>query len=500
MLKKLFLCLGLLSVATYAKAPDGLIRAISRQDIDSVQNFLETDPTLINAKDKYNRSVLELAVNTLNYEIIFSLVERGANVNIDALSTAIKKYNHVEIVEYLLDHNSDIIDDQDAKGKTPLEVAINDSNLDVIKLLVEYGAEVNPKVLFDTIKRNDIKVMECLLDQIPNMIDDKNAKGLTPLEVAINDRNLDIIKSLVETYGAEINLKALLTAIENEKFDFDIVKYLLGRVSDDIVNAEESGTGRTPLVVALTNRGDLGLVKLLVKEGAKVNLKALVEAIRSNNVNLEVVKYLLDRIPEDQIPDIINKKYCDEWTPLLAAISYKGDLDLVKLLIERGAKVTPEALVMAVRYDKVSCNEDLDLKVLRYLLNQNSDIINDENDEGMSPLLAALRYRKILKIVCFLVERGAKVNFKALMTAITNDNEENVVYFLLTQIPNNQIPDIINATDKEGRTLLEMAISGENLSIVSLLDRYRAKVNFDVLQMAMWMAVKKTVLEFLSIC
>ena len=45
MLKKLFLCLGLLSVVTYAKAPDGLIKAIRSQDIDSVQNFLKTDPT-----------------------------------------------------------------------------------------------------------------------------------------------------------------------------------------------------------------------------------------------------------------------------------------------------------------------------------------------------------------------------------------------------------------------------------------------------------------------
>ena len=134
------------------------------------------------------------------------------------LITAIT-YNKMDIVNMLLElgANTEI---QNPRGETPLYIACssNKININMVKLLLKYGAEINKIIRFggDTVLRTAISsesfekvilLLESGAD--PNLGDDKNN---TPLQNAASSRyfddddniNSEIIKLLLQ-YGADIN-------------------------------------------------------------------------------------------------------------------------------------------------------------------------------------------------------------------------------------------------------------------------------------------------------
>ena len=399
MLKKLFLCLGLLSVATYAVEPQDFISAINRGDTGSVRDFLKTDPTLINAKDDRNLTVLELAVIAKNPELVQLLVGEGAEVTIGALMGA-TIYEKVEIVQCLVDKNSTIINDH-LGGKlalmTPLSVAAYEGNLELVKLLVQKGANVNFKVLFDAIRSNNLNldVVDCLLEQKPQLV------------------------------GAAINSDALMGAIGG--LNIDVMRCLLEN-DENLINAKDEPTW-TPLSFAISDTGNLELVKLLIdKYKAKVNLTDLLWAIKSEKV--EFVDYLVDQNPE--LLDAKNYKgqtlleMVDETFNEL--VGKKFDNDKIIGCLKKYDNVTIDTLLDAIKNDKV--------RVAAYLLNKKPDIINDANNDGLVALSLAVK-RGNLDIVKLLVNKGAKVNLEAtdekgktLLEVADESGNQDVIDFL----------------------------------------------------------------------
>jgi ankyrin repeat protein len=123
-------------------------------------------------------------------------------------------YNKFDLVEMLLElgANTEI---QNPRGETPLYLACdsNKININMVELLLKYGAEINKIIRFggDTVLRaaismESIEKIKLLLDYgaDPNLGDDKNN---SPLQVVASSRYFDeweIIKLLLQ-YGADIN-------------------------------------------------------------------------------------------------------------------------------------------------------------------------------------------------------------------------------------------------------------------------------------------------------
>ena len=49
----------------------------------------------------------------------------------------------LELIEQLLEHGSDVINSRDHEGKTALHYASERSNVQIVKMLLDYGAYVN---------------------------------------------------------------------------------------------------------------------------------------------------------------------------------------------------------------------------------------------------------------------------------------------------------------------------------------------------------------------
>ena len=203
--------------------------------------------------------LLILAAQFAGKDIVFELIKMGAELNPNIRYLAIAgKLQQEEI---------------------PLQVAIKNQNLEVIKVLLANGADPNHKEKYDYI--------------IPS------------LDQALETGNLKIIQMLLEN-GA--NEKYLFTeALESDALkssdatnSFAIIEMLLKYDVEVNVKDDED---MTPLHHAIINIGNEGIASLLIGFGADINAK----------------------------DDLLN-------TPLLLAYLYRGrNLKLIKLLMENGA-------------------------------------------------------------------------------------------------------------------------------------------------------------------
>lgn len=194
------------------------------------------------------------------------LLERGVDVNVrhkgvTPLMMALgSPYSQVEpkrcqeCARLMLDKGADINatatsdDGGTDKGLTPLMIATSGGNTDIMKMLLDSGADANAST----------------------------ANGETAVMMAARRGLLEAIKLLSAT-GANINARnaegenALMRAFDAKRFGVecvDTVKYLVGSGAD--VNASDK-FGWTPLMKACSNRVPEA-AKILVEAGADVNV------------------------------------------------------------------------------------------------------------------------------------------------------------------------------------------------------------------------------------
>lgn len=179
------------------------------------------------------------------------------------------KNNRMDYVLVALKQGADPDMSEPNFNTTALIFASLKNNLDIVKILVENGADVNEK--------DDMRV--------------------TPLYVAAEQGNLDIVKYLIEhnaiPYETFTGGTALMAA--SDKGHIDIVEYLLDTGS--FINYINSSTigGNTALFFAVS-RGKTNIVKLLLERGADPNIRndrvRVLEYAIKHGVNSNIIELL----------------------------------------------------------------------------------------------------------------------------------------------------------------------------------------------------------------
>ena len=174
--------------------------------------------------------------------------------------------NNVEIAKLLIEHGADV-NVTDILDNTPLDDAISKNNTEIAKLLIEYGADINVKgdygktPLHDAISKNNVEIAKLLIEHGAD-VNVKDYIGYTLLGYAVSNNNAEIVKLLIE-HGANVNVKnngddtLLKSAIANEQTE--IAKLLIEHGAD--INVKNY-TGCTPLEIAITNK-QTEMMKLL---------------------------------------------------------------------------------------------------------------------------------------------------------------------------------------------------------------------------------------------
>lgn len=170
------------------------------------------------------------------------------------------------------------INEIDSSGVTALIVSSGRGFIEIVKLLLEHGADPNLALidtnitpLFAATAGDNLETVKLLLNNgaNPNSL----SAGQSPLFVACAKRNAEIAVALMQK-GADPNFciaggyPLLFDALGNGYYD--IAKLLLQHKGNPDIFSEEGCTA----LMGLSAKGDLSGAQILIESGAQINLKA----------------------------------------------------------------------------------------------------------------------------------------------------------------------------------------------------------------------------------
>lgn len=257
----------LLQVRGYHFTQEELFKAIRLRDGRAVKAFLQggMDP---NTKNASGQTALTFALEVTDASMVEPLMDNAdLNLRDSAGNTPVflaLKYEHPEIFEKLLAKNVDINSagrsSRNVNNQTILALAVQKRNADLVRRLLEKGADTN-------------------------LADDN---GVSPLYGAVIGENVDtgIVKMLLDK-GANANHQgtsrgatAMIYTVVNFSLPvetkLEVMKLLLDHGADP--NKQETGNGYTALMYAfLDSRSSpevrIQVMKFLLENGADKNIK-----------------------------------------------------------------------------------------------------------------------------------------------------------------------------------------------------------------------------------
>ncbi|XP_045142571.1 ankyrin-1 isoform X2 [Echinops telfairi] len=366
------------------------------------------------------------------------------------------------VVELL--HKEIVLETTTKKGNTALHIAALAGQDEVVRELVNYGANVNAQSqkgftpLYMAAQENHLEVVKFLLENGANQ-NVATEDGFTPLAVALQQGHENVVAHLIN-YGTKgkVRLPALHIAARNDDTRTAAV-LLQNDPNPDVL----SKTGFTPLHIA-AHYENLNVAQLLLNRGASVNFTPQNGItplhIASRRGNVIMVRLLLDRGAQ------IETRTKDELTPLHCA-ARNGHVRISEILLDHGAPIQAKTknglspIHMAAQGDHLDC--------VRLLLQYNAEI-DDITLDHLTPLHVAAHcgHHRVAKV---LLDRGAKPNSRALngftpLHIACKKNHIRVMELLL------KTGASIDAVTESGLTPLHVASFMGHLSIVkNLLQR-----------------------------
>ncbi|KAM0460131.1 hypothetical protein ACHAO4_002262 [Trichoderma viride] len=353
-----------------------------------------------------------------------------------------------------------------------LQHAVDGENIEVIKLFLEIGADVNAEcgewgsALLAAAAKGNLRALELLVKSGAN-VNSPSERG-TCLLTSLNEKSTQCLTFLLDN-GADIDVQsgngetALSDTLKRGHVDMDLLKLLLERNAN--VNAFD-GKYRTPLQTACANINLYELqyyVEALLERGADPNIRggeygtALQAVCCHDNLKGKPKEYVQDAISVIQLlidyganVNTQGGKYGSAFNAAASCKSSSAAIQIMKLLLDNGAEIDQQGDTDWGTALHVACNKG-SLETVRWLLDKGIDV-NAESGRFATPLQAAVveavgavqlyggRKPEGLEIVKLLVKRGAQVNQQggeygtALHAAYANwspGNEEQIHQLLL---------------------------------------------------------------------
>ncbi|XP_057319948.1 putative ankyrin repeat protein RF_0381 [Microplitis mediator] len=245
-----------------------------RNDSLEIVKLLLSNGADVHAKLTNCHTVLNVAIETASLELIKCLLEFGADVNQISVLKADSDDDNND------DDDDDILPSIKPKSYTPLHVAAELGRFDVIKVLINNGADPNAEavnnqsVLYHAVCGGNYEIVDYLLEHGAD-VNRKNDVDIyldTPcLIFAIEKDRFDIVKLLV-SYGADNNDDGQAVRAAVEKGDFEIVRFLIDHnFKVNTLNAEYDDLDNVAPLYAAIDGGSFNMMELLLLNGANID-------------------------------------------------------------------------------------------------------------------------------------------------------------------------------------------------------------------------------------
>jgi len=425
---------------------DAIIELVQKNDLTILKKYIEeNDIKLTNLIGEYNNTgiyyyeILNRALYGENESIIKYLIDCGADISMTDIPEKSPLHDQLHISKFLKDGDTKLVEkliewgadvNKVVDGIPPLKEAISMNNFELVKLMVNHGANVNyPDILNYAFNKNAINIAKYLIE-CGSDVGKSNALSEVMENSSLDSTSREeLVKYLIANNAiADDGLSLIIAASNNEK---NIVEYLIEKGAD-VNKVSIKRDGNTPLGAAIFS-GNLDIVKYLIDHGATINNNnAIYQSeiplnIAINNNDKKMVNFLIECGF-----DVNNKenpyKY---WEPgPLGNAALKNNLEMIKTLIDGGAKITGDALISAV--------QESNMDIVEYLIDHGANI-NEEahyyGDKWVTPLHVAIRENN-KSMATYLINHGAKLNMddsddnSHLNTAIMTGNVNMIEYLV----------------------------------------------------------------------
>ena len=405
-----------------------LIYAIREGYPDQYIDLFLTENTDLTIQNKYGNSALHFAVSKGNVYAAQKLLAAGADVNeknkagITPLMATVESKNPA-MMKLIINKKFDM-NVLDRKGNTVLMAFLKKFSLEneqVVAMLIDAGADVNIKdargfspLMYATILIDDKKMTEG--DNVVEMLiaagadlSERDKVGKTAMMHLMRSRFVSVLEdiSLIQMMldaGAPTEIEdfdgrtALILAAK-ETSSVPLINALLDAGAD--INHSDSSSKKA-LDYAKEN------VRLSVQEGyegiiGRLNpdkqsmLKAFFKFLELGSFT-QIQKFVLQKIPLEATDESGD-------TALIKAITYSRDLDIIRFLIDSGAKVDARNLMGDTPLMKAFIHNKT-LEVVNLLLEKGADV-NAQNKRGDTPLRRAVVFGADPRLIDVLLKAGA---------------------------------------------------------------------------------------------
>jgi ankyrin repeat protein len=327
----------------------------------------------------------------------------------------------LEQIRNLIQKGADV-NQKDHLGRTPLFLVTNDEHLDILKLLIEHGADPyhkdkeNRSILHYCTRLKTIKTAQYYLDNFNLNINAQDNEGLTPLMSCVRSlpmqSNMAGILQVYIDHGADINVlsqghDALAWAISNNHHDCALALLKAG------ATFQLYAGGTTALHMAAQNK-NLVLIQELVQRGQSLStyndqgytpFHSLFGPWKKYKEKLDCVDNFLEQGAD------INQRTKEGLSPLEIECA-KGDPRMIEKLLELGADIHPAgprsgSALGSAAYSRMET-------VVQKLLELGADA-RALNSAGQTALMQAMLSRgkedkKLISIISMLIDHGVDVN------------------------------------------------------------------------------------------
>lgn len=336
------------------------------------------------------------------------------------------------------------------------------------------GAEIH-----NAAKDGDLAKVKALVLADPAIVNAKDSTGSTPLHLAAAGGHKEVVQFLIDN-KADVHAKNRSgeTPMDVAMFHKDVAELL--RTNG---GAGDKKSTHDPTIFPAARDGNLAKVKLLVEDDPEEVFQRNVDQFTPLNQaaygHADVVEYLLEHKAD------IEAKTCQNETPLMDA-AYGGYLDVVKLLLEKGANVN------AVNTNKLDADQVHGMTALHFaaegahpdvaevLLAHKADV-NAKDQYGQTPICHAAMgvwskpEKDYEKVVQLLLDQGADINTAnnagdtPLLLAV-RENRKAMVEFLLAKGAD------VTARNRKGETAVSIALNSgvKGREIATLLSQHGA--------------------------